>query len=85
MILDMNSTSEPTTDDTAVLYDPTVLTINVTQAARIIGVASATAHRAYNATGELIPGVPVIRCGRRCIVSTAALRTALGITLPATL
>lgn len=62
----------------SLLDDPSIITITVTQAAAIIGVSPATAHHAHRRTGELIAGVRVIRCGRRCVVSTAALRTALG-------
>ena len=62
----------------ALLDDPTRTTVTVTQAAAILGVSPATAHHAHRRTGYLIDGVPVLRCGRRCVVSTAHLRTALG-------
>lgn len=62
----------------ALLDDPIRTTVTVTQAAAIIGVSPATAHHAHRRTGFLIDGVPVLRCGRRCVVSTAHLRVALG-------
>lgn len=70
-------------NQTTVLDDPTRLTVSVSEAARLLGIAVSTAHGAYNRTGELIPGVPVLRAGRRCIVSTAALRAALSMPEPA--
>lgn len=60
------------------LDDPSVVTLTVPQAAALLGVAKTTAHNAIAATGELIPGVPALRIGRRCVVSAAHLRTALG-------
>ena len=68
----------PPADTASLLDDPNLVTITITQAAAIIGVSPSTAHKAYRRTGELIAGVRVIRCGRRCVVSTAALRAALG-------
>lgn len=75
-----------TTPDTTttVLQDPARLTITVSEAARILGVGLSTAHHHHKQTGEIIPGVPVLRVGRRCLVPTAALRSALGIPHPAT-
>ncbi len=65
-------------DAVFLLDDPTRTTVTVTQAAAILGVSPATAHHANRRTGYLIDGVPVLRCGRRCVVSTAHLRIALG-------
>ena len=64
------------------LDDPTRVTVSVSQAARILGISRSTAHNAYTATGHLCPGVPVLRVGKRCIVSVAHLRTALGLADP---
>ena len=64
------------------LSDPTKVTISVSQAAEVLGVARTTALHAYQRTGELISGVPVYRVGRRCVVSTAHLRAALGVPEP---
>jgi hypothetical protein len=61
------------------LADPNLVTVSVSQAARILGVARSTAHAHYKRTGELAPNVPVIRVGRRCVVSLAHLRAALGL------
>lgn len=60
------------------LDDPYVVTVTVETARRLLGVARTTAIAAYQRTGNLIEGVPVIRVGRRCVVSTAHLRAALG-------
>ena len=60
------------------LQDPDRSTVTVSQAAAILGVSAATAHHAHRRSGYLIEGVPVLRCGRRCVVSTAHLRLALG-------
>jgi len=60
------------------LDDPHRNTVTVTQAAEILGVSPATAHAAHRRNGYLMVGVPVLRCGRRCVVSTAHLRIALG-------
>ena len=60
------------------LDDPHTVTVTVETARRLLGVARTTAIAAYQRTGNLIEGVPVIRVGRRCFVSTAHLRAALG-------
>lgn len=60
------------------LDDPNVVTVTVETARRLLGVARTTAIAAYQRTGNLIEGVPVIRVGRRCVVSTSHLRAALG-------
>ena len=64
------------------LDDPNVVTVTVETARRLLGVARTTAIAAYQRTGNLIEGVPVIRVGRRCVVSTAAMRRALFIPEP---
>jgi hypothetical protein len=78
IVSDLLDKALPTISAVNLLDDPSIITITVTQAAAIIGVSAATAHNAHKRTGELIAGVRVIRCGRRCVVSTAALRAALG-------
>lgn len=72
---------QPTTITTA-LDDPKVLTVSLSVAAGLLGIAKSTATTAVRATGELMPGVPVFRVGRRCLVSTRHLRTVLGIPEP---
>jgi len=76
----MNHSRNTTT--TQVLADPQVLTVSLTVAAELVGVAKSTATTAARATGELLPGVPVMRVGRRCLVSTRHLRGVLGIPEP---
>jgi hypothetical protein len=66
------------------LADPARVTVSVSQAAEILGVARSTAHAHYKRTGELAPGVPVLRVGKRCVVSLAHLRTVLGLAQPST-
>jgi len=62
------------------LDDPHIVTVTVSQAAAILGIAKSTAFKAYKATGFLLDGnqVPVLLCGSRTIVSIEHLRTALG-------
>ena len=69
-------------NDIHLLNDPTVLTVSVDVAARLLGIAKTTAHHHYTKTGNVATGVPVIRVGRRVLVPTFALRTALGIPEP---
>lgn len=64
------------------LNDPSVITLTLPEAAALLGVARTTALAACQATGELIPGVPEIRIGKRCFFSAAHLRAALGIPHP---
>jgi hypothetical protein len=70
------------TTTTAVLHDPELLTVSLTTAAELVGVAKSTASANVKATGELMPGVPVLRIGRRCLVPTRHLRVVLGIPEP---
>ena len=67
---------------TTALNDPNVYTVSLTMAAGLLGIAKSTATTAVRATGELTPGVPVMRVGRRCLVSTRHLRGVLGIPEP---
>tara|TARA_R110000868_G_scaffold5781_1_gene33919 strand:- start:1140 stop:1367 length:228 start_codon:yes stop_codon:yes gene_type:complete len=62
-----------------ILNEPGRVVISVTDAAAVLGIAKSTAHNAYMRTGYLCDGVPVIRVGKRCIVSIAALKNALGL------
>jgi len=64
------------------LHDASITTITVSQAAAILGVSAAAAHRSHRRTGYIIDGVAVLRVGRRCVVSTAAMRRALSIPEP---
>ena len=65
-------------DLVGVLDDPNQVTVSVEVARRLLGVGRTTAIHAYRRTGHLIDGVPVIRVGRRVVVSTSHLRAALG-------
>lgn len=60
------------------LDDPNVITLTVEQAYKILGIGRTTAIHAYQKTGHLMTGVPVLRVGRRCLVSASHLRAALG-------
>jgi hypothetical protein len=73
-------TKQPDTrTDIELLNDPTVLTVSIDVAARLLGVAKTTAHHHYTRTGHVVTGVPVLRSGRRVLVPTQALRKALGL------
>ena len=64
------------------LLDPGRITISVSQASRVLGIAKSTAHNAYKSTGVLMEGVPVLRVGKRRVVSVMHLRAALGYAEP---
>jgi len=71
----------------AILTDPNRITITITEAADVLGIARTTAFHAAATTGQIIAGVPVIRISTRSnrerrVVSTAHLRAALGIAEP---
>jgi len=72
-------TNKPSNNPLQLLNDPARVTVSVSQAATILGVARSTAHNNYTRTGYLCDGVPVMRVGRRCVVSIAHLRHALGL------
>jgi hypothetical protein len=64
------------------LLDPRRVTISVSQAADVLGIAKSTAHNAYKESGVLMEGVPVLRVGKRRVVSVTLLRAALGYAEP---
>lgn len=70
------------TDPLELLTDPRRVTVSVAQASAILGIARSTAHNAYKSTGQLSDGIPVMRVGRRYVVSVFLLRAALGIPDP---
>jgi len=74
----MNISPSPSPSPASVLDDPDTVTITVEQARLLLGVGRSTALAAIQRTGSLIPGVHVIRVGRRCVVSASHLRAALG-------
>jgi hypothetical protein len=78
----MSTQQNPTANPMDLLRDPSRVTVSVSQAAQILGIAKSTAHSAYRSTGYLCAGVPVMQVGRRCVVSVFYLRAALGITEP---
>lgn len=53
-------------------------TIDLRRAGRAFGIGATTAYNRA-ATGELAPGVPVIKVGAKYRVPTAAVRRALGL------
>jgi hypothetical protein len=77
-----NATEPADLTPAALLNDPGRVTVSVAQAAAILGIAKSTAHNAYRANGQLLDGVPVLRIGRRYVVSTSHLRAALGLPDP---
>lgn len=74
------TTSKPSPLD--LLTDPDRVTVSMSQAAAILGIAKSTASASYRSTGFLLDGVPVLRVGKRCVVSVHHLRAALGMTEP---
>lgn len=64
------------------LTDPDRVTVSISQAATILGIAKSTASASYRSTGFLLDGVPVLRVGKRCVVSVHHLRAALGMPEP---
>jgi len=77
-----NTNNELISKPSDLLRDPDRDTITIAQAAAILCVSVSTAHHAHRRTGYLMDGVPVLRVGRRCVVSTSAMRRALGIREP---
>jgi hypothetical protein len=53
-------------------------TVDVRLAGKALGISSTTSYNRA-ATGELAPGIPVIKIGGKYRVSTAVLRRALGL------
>lgn len=64
------------------LYDTSIHAVSVAQAAQILGIARSTASHAIRKTGVLVEGVPIMRAGRRQLISTTHLRDVLGIPQP---
>lgn len=69
---------EPTAQD--LLNDPKRVTLSMAQAALVLGISKSTASHQFKRTGYLTEGVRVLRIGKRCVVSVAELRKALGLT-----
>lgn len=68
----------PKPNATELLTDPTRVTLSMSQAAQVLGISKSTASHQYHRTGFLTEGVRVLRIGKRCVVSCAELRRALG-------
>jgi hypothetical protein len=79
---DHNEPTKPTQNIAEILNDPARLTMSVSQAAKALGISKSTASNAHRKTGFLTEGVRVLRIGKRCVVSCAELRRALGMTEP---
>jgi hypothetical protein len=80
--MDTNTIPLETAHPLDLLDDPDRRTITIAQAAAILCVSVSTAYKHHRRTGYLMDGVPVLRIGRRCVVSTSQLRRALGIREP---
>jgi hypothetical protein len=78
----MNTSNAPQLRE--LLNDPNRVTVSASEAAAILGIARSTAHNLYTRTGQLCDGVPVLRFGRRAVVSTCHLRAVLGLPEPTT-
>lgn len=80
--MDTTTISLDTAKPVDLLLDPDRRTITIAQAAAILCVSVSTAYKHHRRTGYLMDGVPVLRIGRRCVVSTSQFRRALGIREP---
>lgn len=69
-------------DPAGLLLDPRRVSVSMSQAASILGIAKSSAHKAVRETGQLCDGLPVLRIGKRQVVSTFHLRALLGVVLP---
>jgi len=58
------------------------LTFTIAESAVLLGISKSTASHAYRRTGYLTDGVRVLRIGKRCVVSAAEIRRALGMSEP---
>lgn len=65
-----------------VLHDPTVLCVNLSEAAKLLGIAKSTATVQVQRRGYLLPEVPVFKIGSLIMVATAHLRSVLAIPQP---
>ena len=65
------------TNYTELLNDPNTVTLSMTEACHILGISTALASNMAK-TGQLCDGVPIIRVGRRAIISARQLRAVLG-------
>jgi hypothetical protein len=74
---------KPKRTATELLNDPGLVTVSLAQASLILGIGRTTAHNAYKRNGYVTDGVPVLKVGRRIVVSLAHLRNALGVLAPA--
>ena len=54
-------------------------TVSTAQACEILGISRSTAVNAIKKTGYLLKGVPILRVGKRQLISTYALREVLGL------
>ena len=77
--LTMTTTHDETRE---LLFDTSIHAVSVAQAAEILGIARSTASHAIRKTGVLVEGVPVMRVGKRQLISTTHLRDVLGIPQP---
>jgi hypothetical protein len=61
------------------ICDKSIATISVMEASLILGIGRTTAHNSIKKTGCITDGVPVLRVGKRCVISLAHIRTALNL------
>jgi hypothetical protein len=74
-----NETKHHTPTARELLNDPKRVTLSMAQAALVLGISKSTASQQFKRTGHLTEGVRVLRIGKRCVVSVAELRKALGL------
>jgi hypothetical protein len=54
-------------------------TVSIAQACEILGISRSTACSAIKKTGVVMEGVPIMRVGKRQLISTYVLRKVLGL------
>ena len=75
----MSTTNQLEQTAMELICDKSRAVISVVEAAIILGVCRATAFANIQKTGFLMQGVPVIKIGKRYVISLAHLRTALNL------
>lgn len=61
------------------IYNKNIFTMSMRETCKALGIAYVTGLKNYKETGQLTEGVPVIKIGRKLLVSTEPLRQKLGI------
>jgi len=60
------------------LNDPNIVSVSLTEASRLLGISVALAGKLAKEQNQLCEGVPIMRFGRRIVVSARDIRAVLG-------